>query len=320
MNTEVAVLVTLDTIKQAKERIAPYIYETPLIRLACLDEILGCTVYIKAENLQKTNSFKLRGAMNKLLSLTQQELERGVVTASSGNHGKGIAYGAGLLGAKAIIVIPDTTTSVKVDGIRAMGAEVILCKKAERYDVARKLSAEYGYTLAHPFDDDMIIAGQGTAGLEIMSQLPEMDAVITPLSGGGLLAGIALAVKSLSPHTRVIGAEPAILPRFAESLKAGKPTSVPEQITLADALPATEPGERNFPIIQTHVDQVVGVSEAFIAQGVKLLLNKAKTLAEPSSAIGMGAVLEGLINVQKNENVCFLISSGNVDVNRIAAL
>ncbi|OQB25594.1 MAG: L-threonine dehydratase catabolic TdcB [Firmicutes bacterium ADurb.Bin182] len=313
-------MVTLNDIKQAQERIAPYIFETPLIRLKCLDEILGCKVYIKAENLQKTYSFKLRGAMNKLLSLSPQELSRGVVTASSGNHGKGIAYGAKLLGAKAVIVVPDTTTAVKVEGIRSLGAEVIQCKKAERYDVARKLSEDHGYTLAHPFDDDLIIAGQGTAGLEIMDQLSNVSTVIVPLSGGGLLAGVATAVKSLDPHTEVIGAEPAVLPRFAESLKAGRRVSVQERGTLADALPATEPGERNFPIIQTYVDQVADVSEDFIAQGVKLLLNKAKILAEPSSAIGIGAVLEGLISVEKDDNVCFLISSGNVDINKIAKL
>lgn len=313
-------MVTLEDIKRAKQRIAPYVFETPLIRLACLDETLGCAVYIKAENLQKTYSFKLRGAMNKLLSLSPQELSRGVVSASSGNHGKGIAYGAKLLGAKAVIVVPDTTTAVKVEGIRALGAEVVQCKKLERYDVARRLSEEHGYTLAHPFDDELIIAGQGTVGLEIMEQQPDINAVFVPLSGGGLLSGVAAAVKALSPHTKVIGAEPAILPRYAQSLKAGRPVAVPERDTLADALPATEPGERNFPIIQAYTDEVVGVSEEFIAQGVKLLLNKAKILAEPSSAIGIGAILEGLISVKKEDNVCFVISSGNVDANRIINL
>ena len=313
-------MVTLDDIKQAKERIAPYIFETPLIRLNCLDEILGCTVYIKAENLQKTYSFKLRGAMNKMLSLSQQERSRGVVSASSGNHGKGIAYGAKLLGVKAVIVVPDTTTPVKVEGIRALGAEVIQCKKAERYEVARKLSEEHGYTLAHPFDDDLIISGQGTAGLEIMDQLPDVDAIVVPLSGGGLLGGVATAVKSLNPHIKMIGAEPAVLPRFTESLKAGKRITLAEQDTLADALPATEPGERNFPIIQTFVDQVVCVSEPYIAKGVQLLLHKAKISAEPSSAIGIGAVLEGLIAVNQSDKVCFLISSGNVDVRKILNL
>ena len=313
-------MVTLEDIKRAKQRIAPYVFETPLIRLACLDETLGCAVYIKAENLQKTYSFKLRGAMNKLLSLSPQELSRGVVSASSGNHGKGIAYGAKLLGAKAVIVVPDTTTTVKVEGIRALGAEVVQCKKLERYDVARRLSEEHGYTLAHPFDDELIIAGQGTVGLEIMEQQPDINAVLVPLSGGGLLSGVAAAVKALSPHTRVIGAEPAILPRYAQSLKAGRPVAVPERDTLADALPATEPGERNFPIIQAYTDQIVGVSEEFIARGVKLLLSKAKILAEPSSAIGIGAVLEGLVSVKKEDNVCFVISSGNVDANRIINL
>lgn len=313
-------MVTLEDIKRAKQRIAPYVFETPLIRLACLDETLGCAVYIKAENLQKTYSFKLRGAMNKLLSLSPQELSRGVVSASSGNHGKGIAYGAKLLGAKAVIVVPDTTTAVKVEGIRALGAEVVQCKKLERYDVARRLSEEHGYTLAHPFDDELIIAGQGTVGLEIMEQQPDINAVFVPLSGGGLLSGVAAAVKALSPHTKVIGAEPAILPRYAQSLKAGRPVAVPERDTLADALPATEPGERNFPIIQAYTDQIVGVGEEYIARAVKLLLSKAKILAEPSSAIGIGAILEGLISVKKEDNVCFVISSGNVDAGRIINL
>ena len=313
-------MITLADIQQAKEKIAPYIFETPMIRLACLDEILGCTVYVKAENLQKTYAFKLRGAMHKMLSLSQEELKRGVVTASSGNHGKGIAYGAKILGTKAVIVVPNTTTEVKVEGIRALGAEVVLCKKAERYEMARKLSEQYGYTLAHPYDDDKIIAGQGTVGLEIMGQLPDVDYVLVPLSGGGLLAGVAKAVKSLHPQTKVIGAEPAVLPRYTESLKAGRRVTVEEQDTLADALPATEPGERNFPIICDCVDQVVDVSEESIAEGVKTLLFKGKMLAEPASAIGIGAILQGLVPVKKADKVCFLISSGNIDVNRILKL
>lgn len=313
-------MVTLAAIRQAKQKLAPYIFTTPLIRLAGLDELLGCQVYVKAECMQKTNSFKIRGALNKMLSLPAEQLQNGVVAASSGNHGKGVAFAAKLLGIKATIVLPDTAPQVKVDGIRTLDAEIVQCKLAERHIIAKKLSDQYGYTIIHPYDDYDIITGQGTAGLEIMEQLPDVDCVVVPIGGGGLIGGIATAVKSINPQTRVIGAEPAVLSRYEKSRKAGKRVLVEERESLADALLTLQPGEKNFPIFQKYVDDVVGVNEEYIARGAKTLLLEGKILAEPSSSIGIAAALQGNLKISNEDKVCFLVSGGNVGLSQIAKL
>lgn len=313
-------MVTLQAIQQAKKKLAPYIFETPVIRLQGLDELLGCQVYVKAECMQKTNSFKIRGALNKILSLPAEKLKNGVVAASSGNHGNGVAFAAKLLGIKATIVLPDTAPQIKVDGIRALDAEIVQCKLAERHTIAKKLSDQYGYTIIHPYDDYDIIAGQGTAGVEIMEQLPAVNCVVVPIGGGGLIGGIATAVKSINPQTRVIGAEPAVLSRYAASRKAGQRVLLEERNSLADALLTLQPGEKNFPIFQKYVDDVVGVKEEYLALGEKTLLLEGKILAEASSAIGIAAALQGSLKVSKEDKVCFLISGGNVGLSQIAKL
>ncbi|MFJ3388188.1 threonine/serine dehydratase [Lysinibacillus sp. NPDC086135] len=305
-------MLTFEQIHDAKRRISSYIYETPIIRLNGLDQLLGCHVYIKAENLQKTNSFKLRGALNKMLSLPLEQLQKGVVAASSGNHGKGVAYAAKLLNSKATIVLPDSAPSVKVDGILALGAEVLQCKLAERHVLTEKLSRDYGYCNIHPYDDYDIMAGQGTAGLEIVAQLPEVDTIVVPIGGGGLISGVATAVKSIAPHINVIGVEPAVVSRYSKSLEAGERLLLAEQKSLADALLTLQPGERNFPIVQQLVDEIVSVDEVMIQRGMKTLLSAGKIIAEPSSSIGIGAALQGILPIRKNEKVCFLISGGNV--------
>lgn len=313
-------MVTLAAIQQAKQKLAPYIFETPLIRLAGLDELLGCQVYVKAECMQKTNSFKIRGALNKMLSLPAEQLQHGVVAASSGNHGKGVAFAAKLLRIKATIVLPDTAPQIKVDGIRALDAEIVQCKLAERHIIAKNLSDQYGYTVIHPYDDYDIITGQGTAGLEIMEQLPNVDCVVVPIGGGGLIGGIATAVKSMNPQARVIGAEPAVLSRYEKSRKAGKRVLVEERESLADALLTLQPGEKNFPIFQKYVDDVIGVQEEYLARGVKTLLLEGKIMAEPSSAIGIAAALQGSLRITKEDKVCFLVSGGNVSLSQLAKL
>jgi len=307
-------MVTLEDIENAKKRIEPYIFETPLIRLEGLDELLNCQVYVKAECMQKTNSFKIRGALNKMLSMKAEDLKNGVVAASSGNHGKGVAFAAKLLGVKATIVIPDNAPQIKVDGIRELGAEVVQCKLSQRHVIAKELSEKYGYTNIHPYDDYEIIAGQGTAGLEIMKQLPDVDFVVVPIGGGGLISGIATAVKSIRTDTKVIGAEPAVLSRYVKSRQAGERVLLVEQKSLADALLTLQPGEKNFPIFQKYVDDVVGVDEEYILLGEKVLLMEGKILAEPSSSIGIAATLQGKLKFSKNAKVCFLVSGGNVDL------
>lgn len=307
-------MLTLEQIHTAKRRISSYVYETPMIRLNGLDELLGCQVYIKAENMQKTNSFKLRGALNKMLSMPLEQLQQGVVAASSGNHGKGVAYAAKLLNIKATIVLPDSAPTVKVEGIRALGAEVVQCKLAERHVITEKLSRNRGYCIIHPYDDYDIMAGQGTAGLEIFAQLPDVNTIVVPIGGGGLMSGIATAIKSMAPHIKIIGVEPAVVSRYAKSLEAGERLLLEEQKSLADALLTLQPGERNFPIVQQLVDEVVSVEEALIHRGMKTLLSAGKIIAEPSSSIGIGAALQGALPIHKHEKVCFLISGGNVEL------
>ena len=218
---------TLETIRAAHARIAPYIVQTPLLRLPALDDALGCEVYVKAECMQRTGAFKLRGAMNRILALTDAERARGFVAASSGNHGRAVAYAAQRFGTHACIVMPRTAPAVKQAGIRALGAELVLCDASERFDVAARLCAERGAAMVPPFNDELVMAGQGTVGLEILEQCPEMDAVVVPVSGGGLIGGVSTAVKALAPRVRVFGAEPAALPRYTESLRAGHPVQVP---------------------------------------------------------------------------------------------
>ena len=206
---------TLETIRAAHARIAPYIVRTPLLRLPALDDALGCEVYVKAECMQRTGAFKLRGAMNKILTLTDAERARGFVAASSSNHGRAVAYAAQRFGTHACIVMPRTAPPVKQAAIRALGAELVLCEASERFDVAARLCAERGATMVPPFNDEAVMAGQGTVGLEILAQCPEIDAVVVPVSGGGLIGGVSTAVKALAPRVRVFGAEPAALPRYA---------------------------------------------------------------------------------------------------------
>ena len=242
-------ILSIREIRAARDRIKPYIAETPLLRLQNLDAYLGCEVYAKAECMQITGSFKLRGAMNKLLSLSEEELSRGIVAASSGNHGKAVAYAANMLGTKAIIVMPNTAPKIKMDAVRALGAEVVLCDVSERFAVAEKLCAERGATMVPPYNDEFVMAGQGTAGLEIMEQCPQLDCIVVPVSGGGLIGGVAAAVKAVSPDTRVYGAEPAALPRYSASLKAGEPVKVEQRKSIADALVSQMPGSICFPCV-----------------------------------------------------------------------
>ena len=310
----------LETIQCARERIAPHILTTPLLRMPALDPWLGCRVWVKLECMQGTGAFKLRGAMNRALSLTPEQLAAGIVAASSGNHGKAIAYTAKKLGAKATIVMPRTAPRVKIDAVRALGAEVILCDASERFDVAAQVCRERGATMVPPFNDETVMAGQGTLGLEILEQCPQLDTLVLPLSGGGLLGGVSTAVKAAAPHVKVCGAEPAALPRYTESLKAGHPVTVPQTRPAADALVAQTPGSLCYPYVAANTDAVAAVSDEYTLKAMKLLLMEGKLLAEPSACIGIGAVLEGYLDVRADENVCFVISGGSVGFEQLDQL
>ena len=311
---------TIREIKAAGARISPYVIQTPLLRMKNLDQYLGCEVYVKAECMQSTGSFKLRGAMNKILSLSEEELHRGIVAASSGNHGKAIAYACKKLGINATIVLPDSVAKIKEDTIRKWGAEIVKCDVSERFEVAEKLCQERNATLVPPFNDETVMAGQGTAGLEIMEQCPELNLVIVPTSGGGLIGGVSTAIKTVSPGTVVYGAEPAVLPRYSASLKAGKPVPVEKNRTIADALVTQIPGNICFPYVAAHTDGFADVDEEYILKGMKLLLTEGKLLCEPSSGISIGAVLQGLVPVRPTDKVCFFISGGSVSLEQLHQL
>lgn len=312
-------MVTLASIHQAHERIAPYIFKTPLLRLQHLDAHLGCQVYAKMESLQQTNSFKVRGALNALLSLPEQALERGIITASSGNHGKAIAYAAKQLGAKARVVVPENAPQIKVEGIRSYGAEIIYSVPAERFNLAKQLSAEHNWSYVSPFDDNAIMAGQGTAGLEILEQLPDVDHIIVPIGGGGLIGGLSTAVKATNPHVKIIGVEPTAVARYSQSFSVGRRLTLPaESKSVADGLQTLEPGELNFPIVKRYVDTIVTVDEDNILRATKLFLTQAKLLAEISSCITVGAFLQGEIKLSPSDKIVLFISGGNIGMDQFS--
>lgn len=310
-------MLTIEMIHQAKERISPYIYETPLLHIPILDDQLGCQVYVKCENMQKTNAFKLRGAINKMLTLSKESLDKGVVTASSGNHGKATAYAAKSLGVKACVVVPNTIPKIKADGIRGYGAEMIYVVPAERYAVAESIKDKRGYTLISPFDDYEIMAGQGTIGLEIMEQLSDVDTVVVPIGGGGLIGGISTSIKETNSNIRVIGVEPTNTCRYTNSYAAGERIKLPpDSSSIADGAQTLSPGERNYPIVQKNVDAIVTVDEEYILKGTNLLLNSGKILAEITSGLVIGAVLQGKLKFGPEEKVVFLLSGGNIGMDQ----
>ncbi|CAD2074089.1 threonine/serine dehydratase [Phocicoccus pinnipedialis] len=308
---------TLKDFQDAKERIKKHVIQTPMLRLHALDDILGTNVFVKLENLQVTNSFKMRGAMNKILSLSEAELKRGIICSSSGNHGQAVAYAAKQLGIPAVVVTPRTGSKFKRDKIEENGAEIVLCDVDDRFKITKELSERRGMTIVSPFDDEMIMAGQGTIALEILDTGVDLDYLLIPTSGGGMLGGIATAISESDSEIKIYGAEPSNLPRQSKSLKEGKRIKVESKPTIADALVVNQPGEITFPYIQKYVEDVLTVSDEKMIEAQKLLLEKGKILAEVSSCIGIGAILEGKFKPNKDEAVCFLISGGNLSLDQL---
>ena len=301
-------------------RIAPYIVRTPCIHIQNLDSFLGCQVYVKAECMQITGSFKLRGALNKLLTLSHGQLTHGVVAASSGNHGRAVAYCAKMLGTSSVVIMPRSAPKTKIENTRSLGAEVILCDAEERFRIAEQICRERNAVMIPPYNDEDIMAGQGTIGLELVEQCPSPDMVITPVSGGGLLGGVSTAVRALTPDTKIFGAEPEAVPRYSASLAAGIPTSVERQASVADALVSNIPGSLCFPQVRAHANGVVSVSDEFLLKGMALLLEEGRIFAEPSACIGLGAILQGKIPVSPEMKVCFVLSGGNAGLSQLDIL
>ena len=312
-------MIAIVNIRKAMERIRERVTRTPI--LACEDlESLGIgKIYFKPENFQRTGSFKVRGAMNKILSLTDEDRKKGVIAASSGNHGLGVAYAAKELGVAATIVMPLNAPRIKREKTEALGGKVILhgYTSVERYEKVYELIEKKGYTLIHSYDDEELMAGQGTLGLEIMENQRKVDRVIVPMGGGGLISGVASAVKGIDPSVEVIGVETEAVPRFTVSLSKGEPTIVPMGETFADGLRVVEPGRISYQVVSSIVDHVLTVNEREIREAVQLIYLKGKLVVEPSAAVGLAAVLQGKIKGKPTDHNVFVISGGNVDQKKI---
>jgi len=313
---------TLQDIREAREWLKPHIRHTPLLRAEKIEPAVGCQLYLKPETLQITGAFKIRGALNKALSLPREAIANGLIATSSGNHAQGIAYAARMLGVKAIIVVPVTTPRIKIENTQALGAEVILFDgdTAARWKRVCEIAEENQYAAIHGFEDPMVMAGQGTIGCEILEDLEDVDTVIVPLGGGGLLSGIATAIKEIKPSVRVIGAEPALTPKYYQSRINKERTSLPLKNTIADGVRISVPGQNPFPIIEKYVDEIVLVEDEHIIAGMRVLAKDAKLIAEPAAAIGIGALLAGAVKVRPDEKVCAVLSGGNWNLSDLAEI
>jgi threonine dehydratase len=315
-------MITLSDVQSAQARMGRAIYHTPITVSLTLSKLCGCRTFFKLENLQMTGSFKERGALNKLLQLSQAERRAGVIAASAGNHAQGVAYHASRLGIKSVIVMPQATPLIKVVNTRDLGGEVVL--HGTNYDeslaCARQLGEERGLTFVHAFDDEMVIAGQGTIALELLDERTPFDAVVVPVGGGGLISGIAVALKEIDPQMRVIGVAPDHSPSMKAAIQAGHPIEVMTQPSIADGLSVKRSGERTLEIVQRYVDEVVSVSEDEIASAILKLLEIEKTVVEGGGAAGLAAVLFRKISGIEGKNVAIIISGGNIDPNLLSKI
>lgn len=321
MSTATTHLVSIDQIRSAAARIASIAIRTPLLRApfpGVAGPGMGKEVWLKAESLQPIGAFKIRGASNKILQLTPEQIARGVITYSSGNHAQGVAYAARAVGAKAVIVMPSNAPAIKRAATLALGAEIVDVGPAssERLAVAEELVRAHGYVVIPPYDDEQIIAGQGTCGLEIVEQLPGVDLVLSPVSGGGLLSGVATAVKQLSPHTRVFGVEPELAADTAESFRTGRIVTWGAELTsrtMADGLRTQSVGERNFAHIQAYVDGILTVTEAEIRAAMRAIVAATRLVPEPSGAVASAALLFHADELPPHKEAVAIVSGGNVD-------
>lgn len=306
-------LITLDDLRAAAARIAPVAVRTPLLPFDAASERLGAEIWLKPEMLQRGGAFKFRGAYNFLARLTPEERGRGVVAPSSGNHAQAVALAARLFGAKAVVVMPTTVTPAKRGGAERLGARIELAGTTtqDRMDRAVELVEREGLTMVPPYDHAWIIAGQGTAGLEIVDDMPDVETVVVPVGGGGLSAGLAAAIKLCAPRARVIGVEPANAPKLSRARAAGKPVRIPSSSGLADGLLAVEVGALTFEHHQAYVDEVVQVEDPALRCAMRLLLDRMKLVAEPSGAITVAALMEGLVRPQGK--TVAVLSGGNIE-------
>ena len=312
--------VTLEDVKKAQDTIKDIVKKTDILESTKLSSMTGANVYYKCENLQKTGSFKVRGACNKIANLTDEEKANGVMASSAGNHAQGVALGAKMNGIEATIVMPQTAPLAKVTATKSYGANVVLegLVYDDAYAKALEIQKETGATFLHPFNDEYVIAGQGTIALEIFEQMNnKVDTILCPIGGGGIIAGVAVAAKSLNPNVKIIGVQTANIPSMHESMKAGKVTTAFKATSVADGISVKTVGELTFSIVKDLVDDVILVEEGEIAEGLLFLMENQKVVAEGSGAVTTAAILSGKYIPKKNENVVCIISGGNIDINTL---
>jgi len=328
-------MVNLSHIQSALVRVRKSIHVSPCTRSETFSELTGNSIYLKLENRQRTGAYKERGALNKLLSLTAEERSQGVIAASAGNHAQAVAYHASNLGIRARIVMPLATPLIKVSATRGYGGDVVLhgANYDEAYEEAMRLGAQDRLTFVHAFNDDEVIAGQGTLGLELLEQHPDLELVVVPVGGGGLIGGIGCALKETNPRIQVIGVQPARLPSVKVALSEGKPVTLPSAVTIADGIAVRRTGELTLPLIQKYVDDIVTVEEEEIANAVLLLLEREKTLAEGAGAAAVAALVnrciptirdsmtpDSMIGDKTGKKVIAIVSGGNIDVTLLARI
>jgi threonine dehydratase len=307
--------INLDMIREAEQRIKGVVKNTSLISAPKLSDKTGMNIYLKLENLQYSGSFKIRGAANKILSLPKEELKNGVVASSAGNHAQGVALSAAKLGIKSTIVMPKIAPLAKIKATKEYGAEVVLHGEIydDAYELAKAIQIESDATFIHPFNDPLVIAGQGTIGIEIIEELDCIDAIVIPIGGGGLISGIATAVKALKPEVKVIGVQASNAPAMAESFHEKNLHSVNVRKTMADGIAVKTPGDLTYNIIKDKVDEIVTVDENEIASAIMFLLEKCKLVSEGAGATPAAALLSGKINMP-GKNVVGVLSGGNIDI------
>jgi len=311
-------MIRLDDIQQAHALLAGRIHRTPVFSSRALGEMTGTTLFLKAECLQKTGSFKVRGVFNKIEQLSAEARARGLITISAGNHAQALAYGASVTGVKCTVVMPENAVATKVEASRAYGADVVLHGDVfGAFERMEQLRAEHGYTLVHPFNDESIIAGQGTVGLELIADLDDVNAVIVPVGGGGLIAGIATAVKTLRPSAKVIGVEPTGAPALRRALDSGRVVQLDRIDTIADGLGAPSTGDVVLEHVRQHVDEVVLVRDEDIVAALAAILERAKLLVEPAGAAGVAALMAQKVQLPAGSRVAVIASGGNIDLKRL---
>jgi threonine dehydratase len=313
--------ISLADVQAARERLRGSIYYSPCPHSQMLSALTGQQIYLKLENLQMTGAFKERGALNRIATLTPEQALRGVVAASAGNHAQGVAYHATKRGIRSVIVMPLATPLVKVTATRNFGAEIVLhgANYDEACDEATRICTAEGMTFIHPFDDPLVMAGQGTIGLELLEQVPELQAVVVPIGGGGLIGGIACAIKESRPDIRVIGVQTSRLPSMAAAVEQHHPVTLDSATTIADGIAVRRAGEVTFPVVERYVDEIVTVDEDEIASAILVLLEREKTLAEGAGATALAALIQKKTTL-KSEHTAVIVSAGNIDVTLLSRI